>query len=114
MGYNFDENINKILTKKFASKIHAGYDPNDVDSFFDDVITYLQEVKKLADENLKVKDDYIQQINKLEEENNELKKQIATKDNEISMYRNEGYTNIALQKRISKLEELEKEKQEKK
>ena len=52
MSYNFDEKIQAILNKKFEPKIHAGYDPKDVDSYFDEVIEYLKEVKKLVDEEL--------------------------------------------------------------
>jgi DivIVA domain-containing protein len=36
--------IKEILDKKFNKKIRSGYDPEDVDLFFDEVIKFLQEI----------------------------------------------------------------------
>ena len=46
MNFNFDQKLEEILNKKFKSKIHSGYDPEDVDLFFDDIISYISKVLK--------------------------------------------------------------------
>ncbi len=105
MQINFEQIIKEILNKKFETKIHAGYDPDDVDMFFDKVINYVKEVNKLEQnvsteisnlnkiikENEKVLLDKDKVINALREENNLLKK--------------EGYSNNVLAKKIAEIEE---------
>ena len=73
MSYNFDEKIQAILNKKFEPKIHAGYDPKDVDSYFDEVIEYLKEVKKLVDEELLSRKKIDEEISFLKSKINDLK-----------------------------------------
>jgi DivIVA domain-containing protein len=85
--------MDEILRKKFSKRIHSGYDPEDVDKFFDYVISYLNEVninsnglyeelKNLQAENLKLKE-------QLEQKNNV----INTLNNQIDYFRKEGYDN---------------------
>ncbi|AWX69186.1 DivIVA domain-containing protein [[Mycoplasma] anseris] len=54
-----NKSINEIIKKKFANTIN-GYDPEEVDSFLDEIV---DDIKK-----------YLDTINQLEEENKNLKK----------------------------------------
>ncbi|MDR0341061.1 MAG: DivIVA domain-containing protein [Mycoplasmataceae bacterium] len=77
-----------ILEKKFGKKLHAGYDPDEVDYFFDKVIEWLDKISAafqseknnsanlmskitVLEKELASKDDYIKL---LKTENDELKK----------------------------------------
>ena len=95
MSYNFDEKIQAILNKKFEPKIHAGYDPKDVDSYFDEVIEYLKEVKKLVDEELLSRKKIDEEISFLRKKNDDLEKVILAKEKQIQEYdfreRSESY-----------------------
>lgn len=104
MAYNFDEQIALILNKKFKTKVHAGYDPDDVDEFFDQTINYIKQVRELEKnyntqlENLKKEltkantsiENQQKMLNTIQSENDELKK--------------EGYGNNVLSKKITDLE----------
>ncbi|WEK83017.1 MAG: DivIVA domain-containing protein [Mycoplasma sp.] len=94
MDYNFEEKINKILDKKFASKIHSGYDPEDVDLFFDDVIGYIRQVYKLQkgiNETLATKDKKISELEQLINQQDELIKKMKA---ELDEYHQEGYSSL--------------------
>ena len=108
MSYNFDEKIQAILNKKFEPKIHAGYDPKDVDSYFDEVIEYLKEVKKLVDEELLSRKKIDEEISFLRKKNDDLEKVILAKEKQIQEYEEEGKTNVAILKRLDKLEKNNK------
>lgn len=94
MDYNFDEKVNKILNKKFASKIHSGYDPEDVDLFFDEVINYIRQVYKLQKniaDVLLAKDKQIKELEKIvKEQETTLNKQ----KQELDEYHKEGYSSL--------------------
>ena len=47
MNYDFDKAINKILDKVFKSTASAGYDADEVDAFFDEIIDYIRGVREL-------------------------------------------------------------------
>ena len=47
MNYDFDKEINKILDKVFKKAISTGYDADEVDAFFDEVIDYIKQVREL-------------------------------------------------------------------
>ena len=103
-----------ILNKKFNKKIHSGYDPEDVDVFFDGVISYLNELNAQANTLLG-------QYHKVCDENKRLNAIIMEKDNRIRLlehninqYNLEGYSNQRthqeMQSLRSELNELKKEK----
>lgn len=94
MVYDFDEKVEIILNKRFKSKIHAGYDPEDVDMFFDEVINYIQEVKKLATNftnELKQRDKL---ISSLKDENIKLLSINKSLQEQVNKLNAEGYSNI--------------------
>lgn len=94
MIYDFDEKVEYILNKKFKSKIHAGYDPDDVDSFFDEMITYIQDVKKLASNcNHEIKERE-KIIAHLKDENSKLKNANKSLQEQVNKLNAEGYSNI--------------------
>ncbi|MDR0825776.1 MAG: DivIVA domain-containing protein [Mycoplasmataceae bacterium] len=43
-----DEQLKLILDKKFNKSIHAGYDPEDVDAFFDEVSQFIIKIRDAA------------------------------------------------------------------
>ncbi len=104
MSNDFDKKAKEILNKQFRQKIHAGYDPEDVDQFFDDVIAYIK----------KIETDYNQINEKLKDNQSiidDLKKQINNKENiiaslkeELKHYQDEGYSNKILNDRVNTLE----------
>ena len=46
MNYDFDKEINKILDKTFKSGF-SGYNADEVDAFFEEVIVYIKQVREL-------------------------------------------------------------------
>ena len=93
---------NDILQKEFRQKMR-GYDPNDVDSFLDDIIkdyeSFTKQVQSLEDENerLRIRVD-------------ELNKQVAVGGSQAAMTRSSSSqpmssaTNMDILKRLSNLE----------
>ena len=104
MTYNFDQKIEEILNKKFKSKIHSGYDPEDVDIFFDDVINYIckvNEYRKSMDNTIQ---NYENKISRLNSDIIEKDKMIITLQSKIDELNKEGYGNKYIMNRIDKLE----------
>lgn len=96
MNYDFDAKAEMILNKKFNSKIHAGYDPVDVDTFFDEVIEYIKQVQNFYLETKKSKSVYEQQINELNKTNKLLTETNNKLQSEIDELKKEGYSNIKI------------------
>jgi DivIVA domain-containing protein len=97
--FKFNEGIRKlhdtILEKKFKISNEKGYDPEDVDAFYDEVNGYIEEVRKL------VENKYIENI-KFKNENEQLKNEINdwTSTNkklrsDIEMLKKSGYGHYA-------------------
>ncbi|MCQ2747707.1 MAG: DivIVA domain-containing protein [Mycoplasmoidaceae bacterium] len=81
----------KILNKKFKKAVFSGYDANDVDSFFDTVITYLENNDKMLEShkaNMAKQEKLIAELQtkvaELQNENNKLSLTVKT-------YEDEGY-----------------------
>lgn len=96
MNYDFDAKTDLILNKKFNSKIHAGYDPVDVDTFYDEVIEYIKQVQQFQIELNKSKSSYEQEIVALKRENELLKESKAKLQAELDELKKEGYSNIKI------------------
>lgn len=97
MTNRLDQMKLEILNKKFNKRIHSGYDPDDVDNFFDGVIRYLTELNEQANK-------LMIQAEKNANENKKLNLTIAEKNKEIQMlqrtideYHREGYSNQRIQ-----------------
>jgi DivIVA domain-containing protein len=103
----------EILEKKFNKSIHSGYDPEDVDTFFDEVIDYLNEVnditKKIYDENTRLN----QEISKLHDEIERKDQLIQTNVQELDNLKAEGYSNKRTSDEIRQLREAIRNKHEK-
>lgn len=83
--------LNKILEKKFKWSKGTGYDPTDVDKFFDEIMVYLQDANEALDKKNK-EIAQSREINlKLNEKIVNLNEQITTLNNIIQEYKQEGY-----------------------
>ncbi len=100
INFDFDDKINIILNKKFNSKIHAGYDPVDVDSFFDEVIEYIENVKKFYKDLEANKNAYTKEIDSLKLTIEQLKKENNELKTEINDLKKDGYSNIKIIEKI--------------
>ena len=104
MNYNFSKKVDEILNKKFKSKIHSGYDPEDVDTFFDETIEYI----KTVDEYRKSLDDivngYERKINLLISQIDDKEKMINTLQTKLDEMNKDGYSYKYIMNRLNKLE----------
>ena len=103
MSNTLKQKIHEILNKKFEKRIHSGYDPEDVDLFFDDVINYLNEVNAIVDDLDKSSKEYQEQIKKLNEQLEHKKQTIQLLSEENNILKREGYGN---QKQASDIRSL--------
>lgn len=97
--------LKEILEKKFKKSIFSGYDPYDVDLFFDKTIAYINdllEIKGSLENEIEL---WKKKYFKLLEQKNILVNQNTILKNEISEYQKEGYGQKHLNNRIDKLEE---------
>ena len=104
MAYNFNQKIEEILNKKFKSKIHSGYDPEDVDLFFDSVITYINSVNEYRKSMDNIIKNYEAKINKLKSDSIEKDKMISALQSKVDQLMKEGYGNSYIINRITKIE----------
>lgn len=115
MKNSYKKKLDEILNKKFSKNFVSGYDPLEVDMFFDNVRSYL-----VKDYQFNV--DLSNRIKKLELEIENLNKIINEKTNtinvlnsEIESYREDGYQSQKIVKEISFLKsEINKLSSEKK
>ena len=105
MNYNFDKKMDEILNKKFKSKIHSGYDPEDVDKFFDEIINYIRAVNdyRLSIDN--TIDNYERKIEHLSNQIKEKDKMINTLQTKVDELNKEGYSYGHIMKRMDRLED---------
>ena len=104
MAYNFDQKVEEILNKKFKSKIHSGYDPEDVDLFFDGLITYINNVNEYRKNMDNIVKNYEAKINKLRSDSIEKDKMIVALQSKVDQFIKEGYGNSYIINRIAKIE----------
>lgn len=114
MTNKLDQMMHEILNKKFNKKIHSGYDPEDVDAFFDYVNNYLREINTQANNLLASLQNAQKERDALNIAVNEKNKTIERLQNEIDELKAEGYNNqrlsselSELKKKIGKIEERE-------
>ncbi|MDR2369751.1 MAG: DivIVA domain-containing protein [Mycoplasmataceae bacterium] len=104
--------MEEILQKKFSKRIHSGYDPEDVDNFFDYVISYLNDIN--IDSNR-----LYAELKNSQLENHRLKEQLQQKtstidalNGQIEYFHKEGYSNLRQSQEMlhvrNKLSEIEK------
>jgi DivIVA domain-containing protein len=103
MPNHLELKMQEILDKKFEKTIHAGYSPEDVDLFFDQVIEFIKTTN--ADVN-KIYNDY----KKMQEEITSLKNIIHQKEQTIKtlseankLLHDEGYTNMRTMNEMSEM-----------
>lgn len=104
---------NKILNKKFNKSLYAGYDPVDVDSFFDEVINYINEVSDF-DEKTKEQSSVIEKKYKeLVEQNKQYKEEIQDLKTQVDKFIKEGYGQKHIMDQMTELrKEIKSLKQE--
>ncbi|MCF0227955.1 MAG: DivIVA domain-containing protein [Malacoplasma sp.] len=93
MNYDFDKEINKILDKVFKKAISTGYDADEVDAFFDEVIDYIKQVRELQKSlsaKLEAKDQEIIKLNSKIQQDEEKCKKL---EKIIEEYKDNGYSN---------------------
>ncbi|GHU30517.1 hypothetical protein FACS1894166_00310 [Bacilli bacterium] len=91
MANPIDEELKQILEKKFNKSIHAGYDPEDVDGFFDGVSRFIIKIRDAAQE---LKGNEAQLHEKIKQLNNQietLNKGNLALTQEIETLRKDGY-----------------------
>ncbi len=100
---NINDFIQKSIVKKFSTRA-KGYDPHEVDSFFDGLIL---KIKELGNKNELLE----QQIDELNNAVTDLKKEkenllsiIAGKEQQIEELNKSGFHNEAMARRIADLE----------
>jgi DivIVA domain-containing protein len=103
----------EILEKKFMKSIHAGYDAEDVDNFFDQVIKYLDEVNEVTKEIYNENSRLAQEIKKYQEEIERKNQTIQTNVQELDELKKEGYSNKRVSDQIRHLREEFQSKKEK-
>lgn len=101
MKNNYKKQLDEILNKKFSKNFVSGYDPLEVDMFFDNVRSYLVKDYQI---NIELTD----KIKKLEIEIQNLKNLLSEKTNtinvlnsEIDSYRQDGYQSQKIVKELS-------------
>ncbi len=104
--------IQKSITKKFSVRA-KGYDPQDVDTYFD---TLIFKIKELAEQNAHLQqevDNLNSQVTELQKEKENLNSVIAAKEKLIEELNKSGFHNEAMARRISELEQKFDKKEEK-
>jgi DivIVA domain-containing protein len=97
--------MDQILKKKFNKRIHSGYDPEDVDQFFDGVITYLNEINisnNTFGNDVKLLKD---EMNKLKEQIQQKNDVINTQNEQLDYYKRNGYEGARVSNELSHLRE---------
>jgi DivIVA domain-containing protein len=100
----------EILEKKFAKSIHAGYDAEDVDVFFDQVIKYLDEVNEITKEVYNQNSFLTQEIKRLQDEIERKNQIIQTNVQELEQLKKEGYSNKRVSDELRSLRDEVKKK----
>lgn len=93
MSNTLKQKIHEILNKKFEKRIHSGYDPEDVDLFFDSVINYLNDVNVIVNELDETNKKYQEQIKSLNEQLERKKQEIGLLVEKNKILESEGYGN---------------------
>ena len=97
--------VKEILEKKFKKSIFSGYDPFDVDQFFDKTIIYIKDLLEIKVSLENEIESWKKKYCKLLEQKNNLVNQNTFLKNEINEYQKEGYGQKHLNHRMDKLEE---------
>ena len=100
--------VKEILEKKFKKSIFSGYDPYDVDLFFDKTILYIKDILEVNSSLENEIELWRKKYFKMLEQKNNLDNQNKILKNEINEYQKEGYGQKHLNHRIDKLEEKSK------
>ncbi len=96
--------INKYITKKFNTRA-KGYDPYEVDVFFDELIKKIKTLETLNDELTTKNNNLDNEILSLTQTINEKDAIIVGKEKQIEELHKSGFHNEAMMRRIKKLEE---------
>jgi len=104
---NNQDKVEEILNKQFKKSIFSGYDPLDVDEFFDQVIEFLKlndkrvkEAESIAKELKEKNDSLIEQVKQLQQ-------QLSQCETLIKEYKNNGYDNIIKKNQFQDQDEKE-------
>ncbi len=96
--------INKYITKKFNTRA-KGYDPYEVDVFFDELIKKIKALETLNDELITKNNNLDNEILSLTQTINQKEAIITAKDKQIEELHKSGFHNEAMMRRIKNLED---------
>ncbi len=100
---NINDFIQKCITKKFTTRT-KGYDPHEVDSLLDTLISAVKEINEKNVNMEKQMDDLNNTITELNKENVNLQSIITAKNQQIEELNKSGFHNEAMARRIADLE----------
>lgn len=106
MKEDYKKIFDELLNKKFNKNLTAGYDPLEVDMFFDKIRSFLVKQYKYVLENQKEIELRDKQIFELKQTCYERDEEIKTLKAEINSYKDDGYQS---QKIIRQITDIKKE-----
>lgn len=95
--------IEKILDKKFKKSMFAGYEPLDVDGFFDTTITYIREIMQMNDRLKLLNDQLTKKATDLEQKLQSIQLKNSELQSEVEQYLKEGYGQRHLNNKVNNL-----------
>lgn len=101
----YKKKFEEILEKKFSKNMQAGYDPLEVDMFFDNIRNFIIKSNDLLSN---LENQFIlkeKEINELKNENSLKKDLIIMLNSEIESYKKDGYQSQKIVKDLSSLKE---------
>ncbi|WP_412032371.1 DivIVA domain-containing protein [Malacoplasma muris] len=106
MKNNYKKTLDEILNKKFSKNYSIGYDPLEVDMFFDKIRTFISKQYQKELEYQKIIQEKDKKIENLESKIDKSKQSIAVLNSEIKKYVDDGYQS---QRMINQISDLRRE-----
>ncbi|MDR2461727.1 MAG: DivIVA domain-containing protein [Mycoplasmataceae bacterium] len=100
---NFEALEKEILDKKFRKKLYAGYDPEDVDIFFDKIISYIKDINITISEYRKKNNDNSEKIKELEQKLEQKESIINEINFQLESIKKEGYHMLPFMQEMSNM-----------
>jgi DivIVA domain-containing protein len=103
---NIIDDIKKeILEKKFKKNHQIGYDPDDVDEFFDKIILLLNKIDEILLHQMEKNESLESELNEAKTNNDSLSMLITTLNKELDALHKDGYTHNRINKRVADIED---------
>jgi uncharacterized phage infection (PIP) family protein YhgE len=105
MNLDIEKKISELLNKKFEKSNSIGYDPLDVDKYFDEQIACLSKINDELQFLNKQVNERDEKINELKEQVIQLKNANEVSNKQIELLNKEGYGNRKIQQEHTALHE---------